>query len=60
MAAATVPRQLLLDNPPRVLGARLIPEGAKAFPQSLSCYVPGFTAAPVQVTGSFITVTRTA
>ncbi|MEU0029512.1 UvrD-helicase domain-containing protein [Streptomyces sp. NPDC006335] len=60
MAAAAVPRQLLLDNPPRVLGARLTRGSAKAFPQSLSCYVPGFTATPVQTTGSFITTARTA
>ncbi|WNI33398.1 UvrD-helicase domain-containing protein [Streptomyces sp. ITFR-6] len=60
MAAATVPRQLLLDNPPRVLGARLTRGSAKAFPQSLSCYVPGFTATPVQTTGSFITTARAA
>ncbi|MDX2546917.1 UvrD-helicase domain-containing protein [Streptomyces sp. WI04-05B] len=60
MAAAAVPRQLLLGNPPRVLGARLTPRGAKAFPQSVSCYVPGFTTAPAEVTGSLITATRTA
>ncbi|GGY97572.1 UvrD-helicase domain-containing protein [Streptomyces poonensis] len=60
MAAATVPRQLLLDNPPRVLGARLTRGSAKAFPQSLSCYVPGFTITPVQTTGSLITAARTA
>lgn len=60
IAAATVPRHLLLDNPPRVLGARLMRGSAKAFPQSLSCYVPGFTTAPVQTTGSFITTARTA
>ncbi|MFC8345143.1 UvrD-helicase domain-containing protein [Streptomyces sp. NPDC057280] len=59
MAAATVPRQLL-DNPPRVLGARLMRGSAKVFPQSLSCYVPSFTSTPVQTTGSLITTTRTA
>jgi hypothetical protein len=60
MAAVTVPRQLLLDNPPRVLGARLTRGSARAFPQSVSCYVPGFTITPVQATGSLITATRTA
>ncbi|GAB2755342.1 UvrD-helicase domain-containing protein [Streptomyces bullii] len=60
MATATVPRQLLLDNPPRVLGARLTPRGANAYPQSVACYVPGFTSTPVQATGSLITATRTA
>ncbi|MBK3562706.1 UvrD-helicase domain-containing protein [Streptomyces sp. MBT62] len=60
MAAVTVPRQLLLDNPPRVLGARLTPGSAPAFPQSISCYVPGFTITPVQAAGSLITATRTA
>ncbi|MGW0570744.1 UvrD-helicase domain-containing protein [Streptomyces tauricus] len=60
MAAATVPRDLLLDSPPRVLGARLTRGGAQAFPQSVSCYVPGFTTVPSQATGSLITTTRTA
>jgi hypothetical protein len=60
MAAAAVPRHLLLDNPPRVLGARLTPRGAKAFPQSVSCYVPGFTTMSAEATGSLITATRTA
>ncbi|AXI89599.1 hypothetical protein SAM9427_30475 [Streptomyces sp. ETH9427] len=60
MAAAAVPRHLLLDNPPRVLGARLTPRGVKAFPQSVSCYVPGFITMPAEATGSLITATRTA
>ncbi|MFH8392196.1 UvrD-helicase domain-containing protein [Streptomyces sp. NPDC018036] len=60
MAATTVPRQLLLDNPPRVLGARLRRGSTNALPQSVSCYVPDFTATPTQVTGSLITATRTA
>lgn len=60
MAAATVPRQLLLNSPPRVLGARLTRGGARAFPQSVSCYVPGFTTVPSQATGSLITTARAA
>ncbi|MFF0190189.1 UvrD-helicase domain-containing protein [Streptomyces sp. NPDC005244] len=60
MAAATIPRPLLLDSPPRVLGSRLTPGGAKAFPQSVSCYVPGFTTVPSQAIGSLITSARTA
>ncbi|MEV2227866.1 UvrD-helicase domain-containing protein [Streptomyces phaeochromogenes] len=60
MAAAAVPRQLLLDSPPRVLGARLTRGGAQAFPQSVSCYVPGFTAVLSQATGSLITTARAA
>ncbi|MFD7815620.1 UvrD-helicase domain-containing protein [Streptomyces sp. NPDC059785] len=60
MAAAAVPRHLLLSNPPRVLGARLAPKGTKAFPQSVSCYIPGFTTVPAEATGSLITATRTA
>ncbi|MEU8556256.1 MULTISPECIES: UvrD-helicase domain-containing protein [Streptomyces violaceoruber group] len=60
MAAATVPRQLLLDSPPRVLGARLSRGGTKAFPQSVSCYVPGLTTVPSQTTGSLITTARAA
>ncbi|MFC9855620.1 hypothetical protein ACIGW5_06315 [Streptomyces prasinus] len=60
MAAATVPRPLLLDSPPRVLGSRLPRGGAKAFPQSVSCYVPGFTAVPSQAIGSLITSARAA
>ncbi|NEW77228.1 UvrD-helicase domain-containing protein [Streptomyces rhizosphaericus] len=60
MAAATVPRMLLLDSPPRVLGSRLTRGGADAFPQSVSCYVPGFTTVPSTATGSLITTARTA
>ncbi|QIY73739.1 UvrD-helicase domain-containing protein [Streptomyces sp. RLB1-33] len=60
MAAATVPRPLLLDSPPRVLGARLSRGGARAFPQSVSCYVPGFATVPSQATGSLITTARAA
>ncbi|MFJ3975899.1 UvrD-helicase domain-containing protein [Streptomyces sp. NPDC090021] len=44
MAAATIPEDVLLRRPPRVLGARQAPGTSKAYPQSISCYVPGYTA----------------
>lgn len=44
IAAEVVPPALLQAHPPRVLGARKRPGSAKAFPQSLACYVPEFAA----------------
>lgn len=43
LAAQIVPEDLLAARPPRVLGARKQPGGAKQFPQSLACYVPDFS-----------------
>ncbi|MFG3135825.1 UvrD-helicase domain-containing protein [Streptomyces sp. NPDC048211] len=43
MAAAIVPEDILLSRPPRVLGARQGRGGSQAYPQSISCYVPGYT-----------------
>ncbi|QWQ43714.1 UvrD-helicase domain-containing protein [Streptomyces sp. YPW6] len=43
MAAATVPEDVLLRRPPRVLGARQGRGGSSAYPQSISCYVPDYT-----------------
>ncbi|GAA2768849.1 hypothetical protein GCM10010103_78930 [Streptomyces paradoxus] len=43
LARSLVPRHLLLENPPRVLGARRHPGSSPKFPQSLACYVPGLT-----------------
>lgn len=44
IAAQTVPREILLDRPPRVLASRLQPGTSKAFPQSLACYAPEFVS----------------
>lgn len=43
MAAAIVPTEVLLRRPPRVLGARQGRGSSPAYPQSISCYVPGYT-----------------
>ncbi|MFJ3019554.1 UvrD-helicase domain-containing protein [Streptomyces tendae] len=43
MAAVIVPEDVLLERPPRVLGARQGPGNSQAYPQSISCYVPGYT-----------------
>ncbi|MFJ1958247.1 UvrD-helicase domain-containing protein [Streptomyces microflavus] len=43
MAAVTVPAESLLRRPPRVLGARHEPGTNQARPQSIACYLPGFT-----------------
>ncbi|MEU4889527.1 UvrD-helicase domain-containing protein [Streptomyces xinghaiensis] len=42
MAAAIVPEDVLLRRPPRVLGARQGRGASQAYPQSISCYVPGY------------------
>ncbi|NKS48803.1 UvrD-helicase domain-containing protein [Rhodococcus hoagii] len=44
IAAQVVPPALLQAHSPRVLGARKRPGRAKAFPQSLACYIPAFAA----------------
>ncbi|MFC8208371.1 UvrD-helicase domain-containing protein [[Kitasatospora] papulosa] len=43
MAAATIPEDVLHRRPPRVLGARQAPGTSDAYPQSISCYVPGYS-----------------
>ncbi|MCK9876970.1 UvrD-helicase domain-containing protein [Frankia sp. Ag45/Mut15] len=43
MAAAIVPEDVLLRRPPQVLGARQRPGSSPHNPQSISCYVPGYT-----------------
>ncbi|MBJ6622157.1 UvrD-helicase domain-containing protein [Streptomyces sp. DHE17-7] len=43
MAASIVPEDTLLRRPPRVLGARQGRGNSQAYPQSISCYVPGYT-----------------
>ncbi|MFJ2099360.1 UvrD-helicase domain-containing protein [Streptomyces anulatus] len=43
MAAATFPEDVLLKHPPRVLGARQGRGNSQAYPQSISCYLPGYT-----------------
>jgi hypothetical protein len=43
MAAVIVPKDILLRRPPRVLGARQGRGASQAYPQSISCYVPGYT-----------------
>ncbi|MFI6567063.1 UvrD-helicase domain-containing protein [Streptomyces sp. NPDC050534] len=61
LARETVPDQLLAASPPRVLASRLTPGTAKGFPQSLSCYLPGFTPRPAApATHELITAVRSA
>ncbi|WP_326733959.1 UvrD-helicase domain-containing protein [Streptomyces sp. NBC_01022] len=43
MAAVTVPEDILERCPPRVLGARQSPRTSPVYPQSISCYLPGYT-----------------
>ncbi|MFE3379461.1 UvrD-helicase domain-containing protein [Streptomyces anulatus] len=43
MAAVTVPEDVLVRRPPRVLGARQSPKTSPVYPQSISCYLPGYT-----------------
>ncbi|MFI0942716.1 UvrD-helicase domain-containing protein [Streptomyces sp. NPDC021020] len=43
MAATILPEDVLLRRPPRVLGARMNPGSSPARPQSISCYLPGYT-----------------
>ncbi|MFD5256816.1 UvrD-helicase domain-containing protein [Streptomyces bobili] len=43
MAAVTVPEEVLVRRPPRVLGARQNPKTSPVYPQSISCYLPGYT-----------------
>lgn len=59
LAQKTVPSHLLDMTPPRVLAARLTPGTAKAYPQSLSCYLPGFATSSAQSTPELITAVRT-
>ncbi|MFF1966600.1 UvrD-helicase domain-containing protein [Streptomyces sp. NPDC058232] len=61
LARETVPDHLLATTPPRVLASRLIPGTAKAFPQSLTCYLPTFTSpSAAQATPELITAVRAA
>ncbi|MFF8657518.1 hypothetical protein [Streptomyces huasconensis] len=43
MAAVTVPEDVLVRRPPRVLGARQNPKTSPVYPQSISCYLPDYT-----------------
>jgi hypothetical protein len=43
MAATIIPEDVLLERPPRVLGARQGPGTSRRYPQSISCYLPGYT-----------------
>ncbi|MFG2592352.1 UvrD-helicase domain-containing protein [Streptomyces sp. NPDC048438] len=43
MAAVTVPEDVLVRRPPRVLGARQNPKTSPAYPQSITCFLPGYT-----------------
>ncbi|MFD6449347.1 UvrD-helicase domain-containing protein [Nocardia sp. NPDC060220] len=61
IAGEVVPYPLLKVRPPRVLAARLRPTNAKAFPQSLACYVPEFAATiPGDRQGSLLVTARAA
>ncbi|MFD8542128.1 UvrD-helicase domain-containing protein [Streptomyces rubrogriseus] len=42
MAAVTVPEDVLVRRPPRVLGARQNAKSSPVYPQSISCYLPGY------------------
>ncbi|MER5948973.1 UvrD-helicase domain-containing protein [Streptomyces sp. NPDC001904] len=43
MAAVAVPEDVLVRRPPRALGARQNPKTSPVYPQSISCYLPGYT-----------------
>ncbi|MEU5833003.1 UvrD-helicase domain-containing protein [Streptomyces diacarni] len=43
IAAVAVPEDVLVRRPPRVLGARQSPKSSPVYPQSISCYLPGYT-----------------
>ncbi|MET9983989.1 UvrD-helicase domain-containing protein [Streptomyces rochei] len=43
MAAVSVPEDVLVERLPRVLGARQGRGNSPAYPQPISCYVPGYT-----------------
>lgn len=59
IAARCVPHALLVDNPPRVLGARKEPGTSDKYPQSISCYVPGYVAAKsIMGKGALIRIAR--
>ncbi|MFF1910995.1 UvrD-helicase domain-containing protein [Streptomyces sp. NPDC058239] len=61
MANALVPREVLVRNPPRVLGARLSKGTTAAYPQSLSCYLPNHApAGRVPAQRDLISTVRTA
>ena len=61
LAARYVPHALLMDNPPRVLGARKEPGTSDKYPQSISCYVPGYVAAKsITGKGALIGIARSA
>ncbi|GAA2980126.1 hypothetical protein JCM13580A_24590 [Streptomyces drozdowiczii] len=42
MAAVTVPEDVLVRRPPRVLGARQNPKTSTVHTQSIFCYLPGY------------------
>ncbi len=60
LARETVPDHLLATAPPRVLASRLVPGTAKAFPQSLTCYLPAFTSPSAQTAPELIAAVRAA
>lgn len=43
LAADRLSPEARASAPPRIVGARKTPGGSAAFPQSISCYVPGFS-----------------
>lgn len=61
MASEIVSRELLLNSPPRVLGARIEPGTSDKYPQSISCYFPEYAAVKsVTGEGSLVRVARLA
>ncbi len=59
MASEIVPRALLLNSPPRVLGSRKDPGTSKKYPKSISCYVPEYAAVKtIRGEGSLVRVAR--
>ncbi|MFJ3844864.1 UvrD-helicase domain-containing protein [Streptomyces albidoflavus] len=61
MAHALVPHEVLVSNPPRVLGARLAKGTSSKYPQSLTCYLPEYApAARVVARGDLISTVRAA
>ncbi|UUE28571.1 UvrD-helicase domain-containing protein (plasmid) [Rhodococcus qingshengii] len=61
MASEIVPRVLLLNSPPRVLGSRKDPGTSKKSPKSISCYVPEYSSVKtITGEGSLVRVARSA
>ncbi|MFC1443138.1 UvrD-helicase domain-containing protein [Streptacidiphilus sp. N1-10] len=61
LASDHIPQEVLRDDPPRVLGARVDPGQSKLFPKSITCYAPEHAAHPARVSrGRLIAAVRLA